>query len=82
MKRALRLHNCGWWQQQAEEERRAHEPERQADFRQPYRIRPCGKWEWEVGYVKRNRKKLIRLWEERGLNTDEMLRAHGLKPKR
>ena len=38
MERAKRIHATAWWQHEMEAERRSHEPERRADYKQPYRI--------------------------------------------
>lgn len=77
MMNALMHHNEGW-AKMMEAERAKHAKERCADYKQPYRIAPCSKGEWEYSYARRNRKKLIKLWESQGLNIPEMMKLYGL----
>lgn len=73
--RALREHNEGW-AEMMEAERAKHAKERRADFKQPYRmnedsLRDC------YCFNGRDKKKLIRLWESRGLNIPELMKLYG-----
>ena len=77
MVRAKRIHAAKWWQEDMEAERVKHAKERRADFKQPYRmntnsLRDC------YCFNGREKKKLIRLWESRGLNIPEMMKLYGL----
>ena len=75
MVEALSFHNEGW-AKAMEDERRRHEPERQADYRQPYRmnqdkLRDC------YCFNGRTKKKLVRLWKSQGLNVASMMEKYG-----
>lgn len=74
--RAKRIHATKWWQADMDAERAKHAKERQADFKQPYRmnedsLRDC------YSINGREKKKLIRLWVSRGLNIPEMMKLYG-----
>ena len=72
---ALEYHNERW-DKMMEAERAKHAKERRADFKQPYRmnensLRDC------YCFNGREKKKLIRLWESRGLNIPELMKLYG-----
>lgn len=74
--RAKRIHATKWWQADMDAERAKHAKERQADYKQPYRmnedsLRDC------YSINGREKKKLIRLWVSRGLNIPEMMKLYG-----
>lgn len=75
MARALRFHNKGGAKAMGDERLR-HEPERQADYKQPYRmnqdkLRDC------YCLNGRTKKKLVRLWTIQGLNVASMMEKYG-----
>ena len=75
MVEALSFHNEGW-AKAMEDERRRHGPERQADYKQPYRmnhdkLRDC------YCLNGRTKKKLVRLWKSQGLNVASMMERYG-----
>ncbi len=76
MARAKRIHATAWWQREMEDERRRHEAENQADYKQPYRmnhdkLRDC------YCLNGRTKKKLVRLWKSQGLNVASMMERYG-----
>ena len=76
MARAKRIHATAWWQREMEAELRRHETERQADYKQPYRmnqdkLRDC------YCFNGRTKKKLVRLWKSQGLNVASMMEKYG-----
>ena len=75
MARALRFHNEGW-AKAMEDERRRHEPERQADYKQPYRMNH-DKLRDSYCLNGRTKKKLVRLWKSQGLNVASMMEKYG-----
>lgn len=75
MVRALRCHSEGW-AKMMEAERAKHAKERRADFKQPYRMNEASLRDCYC-FNGREKKKLIRLWESRGLNIPELMKLYG-----
>lgn len=71
---ALKHHNEGW-ARAMEIERRRHEPERQAGYKQPYRMN-FDKLRDRYSYNGQEKQKLIRLWKSKGLNIADMLKFY------